>query len=148
MTNWPDPPEIVERIPLISCTRRGAAIDVVADRDREHRSEIVFTRGHGREMVFWQSPRTRKPGPTFDWPLPEPPASSSWRSWSTPRAWAETETAALQRIGLTAKTQAESVLDENTTAAPSAPSAAEIRAWPRANGMTVPDRGRLRPEIR
>jgi hypothetical protein len=53
-------PEIVERVPLRSCARRGAAIDVVADRGREQRSQIVFTRGRGREMVFWQSPRTRK----------------------------------------------------------------------------------------
>jgi len=269
VTDWPDQPEIVERIPLKTCTRRGAAIDVVADRAREHRSQIVFTRGRCREMVFWQSPRTRnKPGPTCDCPPPEPPASSSWRSWSTPtsatptssptsrsapsgaacrvgttrststggpsprsnavpgrsglqpdqrsaavalgelatlpraavvvedrysqvftldrlrpatvadglaelqirypaipivfcetrklaeewtyrylaaaRTWAETETAALQRIGLAAETHAEPVPDENTTAAPST---AEIRAWARARGMTVPDRGRLRPEI-
>lgn len=59
-TEWPTDPEIVERVPLRSCARRGAAIDVVADRGREHRSQIVFTRGRGREMVFWQSPRTRK----------------------------------------------------------------------------------------
>ena len=52
--------------------------------------------------------------------------------------------AALQRIGLAAETHAEPVPDENATAAPST---AEIRAWARAGGMTVPDRGRLRPEI-
>jgi hypothetical protein len=57
---WPAEPEIVERIPLKACTRRGAAIDLVADRRREQRSQIVFTRGRGREMVFWQSPRTRR----------------------------------------------------------------------------------------
>lgn len=57
---WPEEPEIVERVPLKACTRRGAAIDVVADRAREHRSQIVFTNARGREMVFWQSPRTRK----------------------------------------------------------------------------------------
>jgi len=57
---WPDPPEIVERVALRACTRRGAAIDVVADRGREQRSQIVFTNARGREMVFWQSPRTRK----------------------------------------------------------------------------------------
>ena len=45
---------------LRSCARRGAAIDVVADRGRQQRSQIVFTTGRGREMVFWQSPRTRK----------------------------------------------------------------------------------------
>lgn len=62
LAEWPDPAEIeiVERVALRSCVRRGAAIDVVADRGRENRSQIVFTRGRGREMVFWQSPRTRK----------------------------------------------------------------------------------------
>lgn len=59
-TEWPAVPEIVERVPLRACSRRGAAIDVVADRGRENRSQVVFTRARGREMVFWQSPRTRK----------------------------------------------------------------------------------------
>jgi hypothetical protein len=58
--DWPDEPDIVERVPLRACTRRGAAIDVVAARSREQRSQIVFTNARGREMVFWQSPRTRK----------------------------------------------------------------------------------------
>ena len=60
MTDWPEQPEIVERVPLRACARRGAAIDVVADRSRENRSQVVFTRARGRDMVFWQSPRTRK----------------------------------------------------------------------------------------
>jgi ERCC4-type nuclease len=59
-TEWPADPEVVERVSLRACTRRGAAIDVVADRSRESRSQVVFTRARGREMVFWQSPRTRK----------------------------------------------------------------------------------------
>ena len=59
-SEWPEEPEIVERVPLRACARRGAAIDVVADRGREQRSQIVFTNARGREMVFWQSPRTRK----------------------------------------------------------------------------------------
>lgn len=53
-------PDIVERVALRACARRGAAIDVVADRGREQRSQIVYTNARGREMVFWQSPRTRK----------------------------------------------------------------------------------------
>ena len=57
---WPASPDIVERVRLKACARRGAAIDVIADRTRESRSQIVFTRGRGREMVFWQSPKTRK----------------------------------------------------------------------------------------
>ncbi|MDA8102755.1 MAG: Lsr2 family protein [Nitrospiraceae bacterium] len=57
---WPDQPDIVERIPLTSCVRRGAAIDIVAARFRENRSQLVFTTARGRDAVFWQSPRTRK----------------------------------------------------------------------------------------
>ena len=59
-SDWPEEPEIAERVALRACTRRGAAIDVVADRGREQRSQIVFTVARGRQMVFWQSPRTRK----------------------------------------------------------------------------------------
>ena len=57
---WPADPDIVERTRLRSCARRGAAIDVVLDRSRENRSQIVFTKARGRDVVFWQSPRTRK----------------------------------------------------------------------------------------
>ncbi len=60
VTEWPDQPEIVERVLLRACARRGAAIDVLAERGREQRSQLVFTNARGREMVFWQSPRTRK----------------------------------------------------------------------------------------
>jgi hypothetical protein len=60
LTEWPDAPEIVERVTLRSCARRGAAIDVICDRGREQRSQIVFTKARGRDVVFWQSPRTRK----------------------------------------------------------------------------------------
>jgi ERCC4-type nuclease len=57
---WPAEPELVETIELRACQRRGAAVDVVASRSRENRSQIVYTSARGREMVFWQSPRTRK----------------------------------------------------------------------------------------
>jgi hypothetical protein len=60
---WPDPPEraqILEQVPVRSCRRRGAAIDLVLDRAREHRSQLVFTRTRGREVIFWQSPRTAR----------------------------------------------------------------------------------------
>ncbi len=59
-SEWPDEPDLVEQIPLRSCERRGAAIDVIADRGREQRSQLVFTTARGREVVFWQAPRTRK----------------------------------------------------------------------------------------
>jgi hypothetical protein len=57
---WPTEPDIVERVALRACARRGGAIDVICDRGREQRSQIVFTRARGRDVVFWQSPRTRK----------------------------------------------------------------------------------------
>jgi len=58
--HWPQAPEIVERVLLRSCARRGAAVDLVAARSRENRSQLVFTKARGRDAVFWQSPRTRK----------------------------------------------------------------------------------------
>jgi len=57
---WPADPDLVERVRLRSCARRGAAIDLVLDRGRENRSQLVFTKARGRDAVFWQSPRTRK----------------------------------------------------------------------------------------
>jgi ERCC4 domain-containing protein len=57
---WPAEPDIVERAPIRSCVRRGAAIDLILDRGRENRSQLVFTTARGRDAVFWQSPRTRK----------------------------------------------------------------------------------------
>lgn len=57
---WPDELDIIERIPVRSCVRRGAAIDLVLDRGRENRSQFVFATARGREVIFWQSARTAK----------------------------------------------------------------------------------------
>jgi hypothetical protein len=57
---WPEDAEIVERHPVRSCTRRGPAIDLVLDRARQNRSQLVLTRSRGREVIFWQSPSTAK----------------------------------------------------------------------------------------
>lgn len=57
---WPDDPEVVERVPVRSCVARGASIDLVLDRSRENRSQFVFTKARGREAIFWQSARTAK----------------------------------------------------------------------------------------
>lgn len=58
---WPEDAEIVERVPVRSCVRRGAAIDLVLERGRENRSQFVATtlKG-GRQAVFWQTARTAK----------------------------------------------------------------------------------------
>ncbi len=57
---WPPDAEVVERVPVRRCERRGAAIDLVLDRGRENRSQLVMTRARGREMIFWQTARTAK----------------------------------------------------------------------------------------
>lgn len=59
-SEWPVRPDIVEHVPVRSCVRRGGAIDLVLDRARENRSQLVFTTARGREAVSWQSPRTRR----------------------------------------------------------------------------------------
>ena len=58
---WPDEVEVIERVPTRSCVRRGASIDLVLDRSRENRSQLVITtiRG-GRQAIFWQTARTVK----------------------------------------------------------------------------------------
>jgi ERCC4 domain len=57
---WPDVPDIVERVPVRLCQRRGASVDLVLDRARENRSQFVFTKARGRDVIFWQSARTSR----------------------------------------------------------------------------------------
>lgn len=63
LDEWPADAEILEQVPVRTCARRGAAIDLVLDRGRNNRSQIVFTKPHpgragGRPMIFWQTART------------------------------------------------------------------------------------------
>ncbi|MDQ3616751.1 MAG: Lsr2 family protein [Actinomycetota bacterium] len=59
--DWPRDAEIVERVATRSCVRRGASIDLVLDRGRENRSQLVFARIRGgRQAIFWQTARTNK----------------------------------------------------------------------------------------
>lgn len=57
---WPKDAVIIDHVGLRSCRRRGAAIDLILDRSRENRSQLVYTQARGRDAVFWQSARTRK----------------------------------------------------------------------------------------
>ncbi|MXG91929.1 ERCC4 domain-containing protein [Nocardioides flavescens] len=57
---WPADAEVVERVGVRSCTRRGASIDLVLDRGRENRSQLVFAQAKGRPVIFWQSARTTR----------------------------------------------------------------------------------------
>jgi hypothetical protein len=58
---WPADAEVLEEVPVRSCVRRGVAIDLVLDRARENRSQLVFTQLQGgREGIFWQTARTTR----------------------------------------------------------------------------------------
>jgi hypothetical protein len=57
---WPRRPEILEQVPVKSCRRRGAAIDLVLDRPRLSRSQFVFTQVRGRPAIFWQTQKTAR----------------------------------------------------------------------------------------
>jgi hypothetical protein len=58
---WPDGAEVVEEVAVRSCVRRGPAVDLVLNRARENRSQLVFTRlKSGREAIFWQTARTTR----------------------------------------------------------------------------------------
>lgn len=58
---WPEEAEIVDEADVRVCERRGRAIDLVLDRGRENRSQLVFvTLKDGREAIFWQTPRTTR----------------------------------------------------------------------------------------
>ncbi len=57
-----DPPDlgaldVVERVPVASCVRRGPAIDLVLVRGVNRRSQFVFTSFRGRSMILWQTPK-------------------------------------------------------------------------------------------
>jgi hypothetical protein len=84
---WPEDPDVVERVPTRSCVRRGASIDLVLDRARENRSQLVFTRIRGgRAAIFWQTARTNKQArPAVRCRAPAPPAS-----WSSRSSWTAT----------------------------------------------------------
>jgi hypothetical protein len=59
--DWPADVEVLQEVPVRSCVRRGVAIDLVLDRPRENRSQLVFARlpdQGGREAIFWQTART------------------------------------------------------------------------------------------
>ena len=50
--------DVVERIDVTFCKRRGAAIDLVLSRGLNKRSQFIFAASNGRTLIFWQTPKT------------------------------------------------------------------------------------------
>ena len=69
----------------------------------------------------------------------------TYRFLAAVHAWAETEQATVAKLTPHGVAGAPTELDQAAT--PLEPSTAEVRAWARATGLTVPDRGKLRPDI-
>lgn len=56
----PDDVEILQRVPVTVCQRRGPAIDLILARGLHKRSQFIFTQSRGRELIFWQTPKSAK----------------------------------------------------------------------------------------
>jgi hypothetical protein len=57
---WPPDAEEVERVPVASCRRVGASVQLVLDRGQRRRSLFVWTTKGGRPIVFWRSERSMR----------------------------------------------------------------------------------------
>jgi ERCC4 domain len=51
------PLEVLERVDVVMCRRRGHAIDLILDRAQNRRSQFVYTPYRGRTLLFWQTPK-------------------------------------------------------------------------------------------
>ncbi|MDQ2857480.1 MAG: ERCC4 domain-containing protein [Candidatus Eremiobacteraeota bacterium] len=47
--------EVLERIAVLSCERRGPVVDLLLDRAQNRRAQFVFTHVRGRPSIFWQT---------------------------------------------------------------------------------------------
>lgn len=54
----PNDLDVMERIGVTLCKRRGAAIDLVLSRGLNKRSQFIFAASKGRTLIFWQTPKT------------------------------------------------------------------------------------------
>jgi hypothetical protein len=50
--------DVLERVLVTQCERRGPAIDLILARGVNKRSQFIFTTYRGRPMIFWQTPKT------------------------------------------------------------------------------------------
>ena len=56
--SWDADAELVDEAEVLTCRRRGAAIDLVLDRPSNARSQFVFTYVRGKPAVWWQTQKT------------------------------------------------------------------------------------------
>lgn len=49
--------DVLERVVVVQCERRGPAIDLILRRGVNKRSQFIFTSYRGRPVIFWQTPK-------------------------------------------------------------------------------------------
>jgi hypothetical protein len=74
----PDPAtlEVIERVAVHACSRRGPAIDMILDRVQNRRSQFVFTAHRGRSLILLQTAKaatSARPGVRIPY-SPAPPS--------------------------------------------------------------------------
>lgn len=57
---WPEDASEEERVPVATCRRVGASVQLVLDRASRRRSLFVWTQKNGRPLVFWRSERSMR----------------------------------------------------------------------------------------
>jgi hypothetical protein len=57
---WPENADVVEDVAVVSCRRRGPAVDLVLDRPQQYRSQFVFVEARGRPAIFWQTQKVAR----------------------------------------------------------------------------------------
>ena len=60
LDGWPADAVEIERVPVASCRRLGASVQLVLDRAQRRRSLFVWTTKQGRPLVFWRSERSMR----------------------------------------------------------------------------------------
>lgn len=60
LNGWPEDAVELERVPVASCRRVGASLQLVLQRAQRRRSIFVWTRKGTRTLVFWRSERSMR----------------------------------------------------------------------------------------
>jgi hypothetical protein len=60
LAGWPEDARELERVPVSSCRRVGASLQLVLERATRRRSMFVWTSKNGRPLIFWRSERSMR----------------------------------------------------------------------------------------
>jgi hypothetical protein len=68
---WPIDADVIERIPLRTCSAHGSVVEVIADRAQHRATRLTISQRAGKEVIFWHSETSIRAGrSTFRLPVP------------------------------------------------------------------------------